>query len=251
MLICAMVITSASITRTTSGLHFTHYYFVAFIPVLIDELIRMKVRFKPLLLVLLLYTSYRVMIRPAHDLYRVVDSISAGQPEHFFFDRRMLTGSTAPFPDDLVSFSPQLQAPDETIDALRALLAELRTRSNPHDRTQNLILNLSELTPIYTAAGAVPPTGFPLWFHEKITVFDKEAEQLRRELTGTRFEAILVQGTALPSLHLELLDLLDRNPGYRKFRTVRATPATATGPCHGQCDEYIHIYLKQSTETRR
>lgn len=247
LLLGSMLVTAASVTRTTSGLAFTHYYFVAFIPVIVDELFTLKIRLKPLLLVLIVYTSYRVMIRPANDLARVVESIAVRQPEHFFFDYRMLTAPTTPFSQDLPSFSPQTQAPQETIEALRALKIELESKGGRGRSTsaEDRVLNLTELTPVYPETLAVPPRHFPLWFHEKITVFPKEEEQLKKEVAGDRFDAILVQGTALPRLHRELLSILDQNTNYRKFCTVQNTPATATGPCRNGCDEYIHIYVKK------
>lgn len=246
LLVASIFITAATVSRTTSGLSFTHYYFVAFLPVIIDECLRLRIRFKALALLVVLYTSSRVMIRPVNDVYHVFESVALHQPEHFFFDYRKLSRPMAGFPAELQAFSPHTQAPLQTIDAileLKRIAAEKRTAAAG---TELKVLNLTELTPIYAELGATPPKGLPLWFHTKVSLFPRQIEQLNETLAGQTFDIILLQGTheGLTPPYRNFLSILNANRAYMLLRKIQDSPANATWPCEPDCQGEIFIYVK-------
>lgn len=248
LLTAAIFLTAASVSRTTSGLGFTHYYFVAFIPVIVDEFLRLKIRWKELLLIVVTYASMRVMIRPATDLYRELESIVLGKPEHFFFDHRLLSRPLAPMPASLQAFSVKTQAPQETIDAISEL-KQLATRMRERNAGAALrVLNMTELTPIYAELGAQPPTGLPLWFHTKVSLFPEQIQKMDAILSSETYDLILIQGTheGLTETYHAFLATLRRNPAYSLLRTVPSSPANATWPCEPDCQGDIFVFAKKS-----
>jgi hypothetical protein len=248
LFISSVFITAASISRTTSGLGFTHYYFAAFIPLIIDELIRLKIKWKILILIVVAYTSFRVMIRPMTDVYHVFQNIVQNRPEHFFFDHQKLSGPLHNMPDTLLAFSHKVMAPEKTIDALLSLkqspfnLSALATGKHPK------VLNISELTPIYSELNAPPPTGLPLWFHTKVSLFPNEILKINKILNSGEFDLILLQGTheGTTETYKAFLSILDGNDNYFLYERLTDTPANFTWPCKPDCQGDIYIYLRKS-----
>ncbi|MFZ2738202.1 MAG: hypothetical protein WAY02_08210 [Burkholderiaceae bacterium] len=253
LLVASIFITAASVSRTTSGLGFTHYYFVAFLPVIVDECLQLKIRFKALVVLVELYTSARVMIRPVSDVYHVFESVALHQPEHFFFDYRKLSRPMAGFPAELQAFSPHMQAPQQTIDTileLKRIAAEKRAAA---PGAELKVLNLTELTPIYTELSAAPPKGLPLWFHTKVSIFPRQIDQLNETLAGQAFDIILLQGTheGLTAPYRNFLSILNANRSYALLREIQDSPANATWPCEPDCQGEIFVYVKRSAFTPR
>ncbi len=252
LLVASIFITAASVSRTTSGLGFTHYYFVAFMPVIIDECLRLKIRFKVLLLVVVVYASSRTMIRPVNDVYHVFESVALHQPEHFFFDYRKLSRPMADFPAELQAFSPHTQAPQQTSDAILGLKRIAAEKRAAAPGTKLKLLNLTELTPIYAELGAEPPMGLPLWFHTKVSLFPRQIEQLNETLAGQAFDIILLQGTheGLTEPYRNFLSILNANQSYALLQVIQDSPANATWPCEPDCQGEIFIYVKRPVLSR-
>lgn len=253
LLVASIFITAASVSRTTSGLGFTHYYFVAFLPVIIDECLRLKIRFKTLLLVVVLYTSARSMIRPAKDVHHVFESVALHLPEHFFFDYRKLSRPMANFPTELQAFSPHTLAPQQTIDAILEL-KRIATQIQAAAPGRELkVLNITELTPIYAELGVEPPKELPLWFHTKVSLFPRQIEQLNKTLAGQTFDLILMQGTheGLTAPYRKFLSILNANRSYTLLQEILDSPANATWPCEPDCQGEIFIYVKRPASTLR
>ena len=253
LLVASIFITAASISRTTSGLGFTHYYFVAFLPVIIDECLWLKIRFKVLLLIVVLYTCTRVMIRPVNDVYHVFESMALHQPEHFFFDYRKLSRPMADFPAELQAFSRHTQVPQQTSDAileLKRIAAEKRAAAPGTDLK---VLNITELTPIYAELGAAPPKGLPLWFHTKVSLFPRQIEQLDGILADQGFDIILLQGTheGLTEPYRNFFSILKANRSYALLREIQDSPANATWPCEPDCQGEIFVFVKHLITSSR
>lgn len=254
LLVASIFITAASVSGTTSGLGFTHYYFVAFLPIIIDECLRLKFRLNFLVLPLVLFTSACVMIKPAIDLYHVFESIAKGKPEHYFFNYRKISMPMTGFPAELRAFSPHTQAPQQTIDAiseLKRIATEKRAT-----RVENLdlkILNLTELTPIYAELGVVPPKGLPLWFHTKVSLFPRQIEQLNELLSGQEYDIILLQGTheGLTKPYKNFLSILNVNLSYTLVREIQDSPANATSLCKPDCQGGIFVFAKNPARLTR
>lgn len=221
-------------------------------PVIIDECLRLKIRFKVLLLVVVVYASSRTMIRPVNDVYHVFESVALHQPEHFFFDYRKLSRPMADFPAELQAFSPHTQAPQQTSDAILGLKRIAAEKRAAAPGTKLKLLNLTELTPIYAELGAEPPMGLPLWFHTKVSLFPRQIEQLNETLAGQAFDIILLQGTheGLTEPYRNFLSILNANQSYALLQVIQDSPANATWPCEPDCQGEIFIYVKRPVLSR-
>jgi hypothetical protein len=247
LLVASMFIVAATVSSSTSGLYFTHYYFVAFLPVIIDECLRMKIRFKALVLLVVLAGSSRMMIAPAKNVYRVFESVALHRPEHFFFDYRMLSRPMVGFPGELDAFSRHAQAPQQTIDAILELKRIATEKRAAADGTGLKVLNITELSPIYAELGAEPPKGYPLWFHTNVSLFPQQIAQLDSLFAGQEFDIILLQGTheGLTETYKNFLSILSANSSYELQRKIQDSPSNATFHCEPYCQGDIFVYVKR------
>jgi len=243
LLVASMFIVAAAVSSSTSGLYFTHYYFVAFLPVIIDECLRMKIRFKALVLA----GSALMMIAPAKNVYRVFESVALHRPEHFFFDYRKLSRPMVGFPGELDAFSPHTQAPQKTIDAILELKRIATEKRAAADGLGLKVLNITELSPIYAELGAEPPKGYPLWFHTNVSLFPQQIAQLDSLFAGQEFDIILLQGTheGLSETYNNFLSILSANSSYELLRKIQDSPANATSHCEPDCQGDIFVYIKR------
>lgn len=247
LLIASIFITAASVTRTTSGLGFTHYYFIAFLPLMIDECLRLSIRFKPVLLALIVYATLRLISNSATDTYHVIEAMIRRQPEHFYFNYRLNSQLLVQVPEDLRAFSQHTVMPQQTIDAIREL--KQRTQERRVNATESVplrLLNMTELTPIYAELGVEPPHGLPLWFHTHVSLFPQQISDLTAELTDSKYDFVLLQGAheGMTSTYRALLKTLQDNPNYRLLSTVIDTPADTTWHCAPDCQGSIYVFEK-------
>lgn len=248
LFVASMIIIAATITNNTSGLYFTHYYFVAFLAVVIDECLQIKTRFKVLLVLLVLSGSFAMMIGPFKNVKSVFESVLKHRPEHFLFDYRLLSRATVSFPHELQIFSSHTQAPQQTID----LILELKRMSVELNKTSKdttfKVLNISELTPIYAELQSVPPIGLPLWFHTNVALFPREIELLEKLLSGQEYDLILIQGTheGLTDTYKKFFSIMKKNNSYELLQEIKDSPADATWPCEPSCQGYILVFGKSN-----
>jgi len=249
LLFCSIIFTAALITRTTSGLEFTHFYYVAFVPVFIDELFkiqRSRRYFFLLCVSILLFFSLVVKIKhPITSAYYVFEAMLSNQPEHFNFNYRDITGPLAPFPDSFDAFSARALAPHATIATVSLLKQDIRTLSRSVNTEGIRVLNMTELTPIYAELHALPPRNIPLWFHSKITLFDDQIEQLNSLFKKDYYDLILIQGTheGMSPVYFSFLSTLNANSAYVMFSAIKGTPRNFT--CSQSCEGDIFIYKKR------
>jgi hypothetical protein len=251
ILVAAVFLTASSVSRTTSGLGFTHYYFVAFIPILLYECWHLQIRYKRLLLFILLVATIRVVIKPLSDLRHVLVSIARQQPEHFFFDYKLLSLPLVETPVDLLAFSNHTQMPQETIALLRhikEMVLQRQVQNSQLTQTPPVkLLNMTELTPVYSELGVAPPKHLPLWFHTKVSLFPEQIQDINNQLADTAYDYIMIQGTheGLTETYRKFLATLNSNTGYHLESRVHASPFNATWPCEPDCQGDIYLYAKR------
>lgn len=248
LLVAAIFILAATVSRTTSGLIFTHYYFMGFIPVLIHECWNTKIRWRTLFLFLVVYSCLRVASSPLRDSYSAIRATVLSQPLHYGFDQ---SANVLPMVNpsvDFKAFSTRTQMPQETVDLiinLKNLASEKLTHQVRHEPLK--VLNLTELTPIYAELDATPPTGLPLWFHTKVSLFPGQIGQLNLMLAQDTFDIVLLQGTheGLTAPYLHFLSILNENKAYELTYDIQNTPANATYPCKPECQGQIFVFSKR------
>jgi hypothetical protein len=239
LLIAALIIFNASLTRQTSGLGFTHYYFVLALPIIIYEIYSCKFRFKLLLLSLTLILSLQLMKKPLRDLYYVIESIALHQPEHFFFDYREISQPLVQFPANLVAFNKE----SVPIDTLQGIL-KIKSFASKLTYTPR-VLNLSELTPIYAELDIHPPKQQPLWYHTNISFFPQEINLLNHSFKNQDYDLILLQGAheGLSPTYQKFYDTLSQNQHYKLLVNIYYSPGVGTGPCKEKCDGNIFVFF--------
>jgi hypothetical protein len=246
-LLCGSIfIVSGSLTSTTSGLGFTHYYFVVFLPIIIAEILKFKIYINKVVILMALVSSMVLIVKPTRDIYYLFESIKLSMPEHFFFDYRKLSMPIDNFPDTLSTFTKQTLAPQQTIVAIQEVKRIANEKSNANARNGLKVLNLTELTPIYAELGVEPPKGLPLWFHTNVSLFPREIETLENMLADNAFDVILIQGTheGLTGTYRRFLSIINANRSYTLTLTVHDSPANATWPCYPNCHGEIYVFMK-------
>lgn len=243
LFLSGVIYLAAVITRKTSGLEFTHYYYVGFIPVFIDEFLRVK-NTKPAKAVILIILLV-IMARPIRSAYYVFEAMALSQPEHFFFNYRKVSGPLTAMPIELHAFSSKMAAPQPTIDAIYQLKAEVERRRSSAEGAEVRILNITELTPIYAELNVLPPKRVPLWFHSKVTLFQEQVDELDTIFKSDFYDCILIQGTheGLSATYVGLISTLDKNSFYYRAAVLKATPSNFT--CAEDCQGDIYIYMKR------
>jgi hypothetical protein len=235
------------ITNITSGLPFTHYYFVAFIPIIWDESRRMKFRWKSSSIAIILFFLFLSIKSPLRDVFYIFESMALRQPEHYFFNYRMNSSSMIPMGKNLNSFSNKIFAPQETVDSIIMIKDLVKKLKLEFKVTSPLVLNMTELTSIYTEINVEPPKGLPLWFHSSVSLFPKQIDMLNQQLSGFYYDVILVQGTheGLTPTYQNFLSILNANKDYKLISQVKNTPAKVTSPWLYGNNGDIFIYTKK------
>ncbi|MES2977762.1 MAG: hypothetical protein V4731_05005 [Pseudomonadota bacterium] len=245
LLIAAAFIIASSVTKTTSGIYWTHYYFVAFLPLLIDEAMRIKPPLKVLLLPAILYFAFQPARDSAYTLRQAAYSVRMKLFPEAMKSPAVLTS----FPTGLIAFSPRTQVPSETLEVileLKRTASEIRALKG--QKAELKVINVTELTPIYAELGVAPPLGLPLWFHTGISLFPQEIEQLSNTFSGSDYDIVLVQATheGLMPTYQRFLSVLRANESYMLWREIRGSPANASMYCEPNCPANIFIYLKKN-----
>ena len=248
LLVASLFIIAGSITRATSGLSFTHYYYVVFIPVVLKSSLEIRTILRQYIIAISFILAALMLIRPIIDVYHVYESIARKEPEHFFFDYRHISKPLTKFPSDFLAFSSFTQASQDTINAIN----ELKNLTTQY-RTNNIdlqikVLNVSELTPIYAELEVTPPKGLPLWFHSKVSLFPNQLTDLNNKLASHEFDIILLQATheGLTPTYTKFFSIINKNSSYELFKTIHNSPANTTWLCEPNCQGDILIYVKKT-----
>jgi hypothetical protein len=238
LLIAALLIFSASLTRQTSGLGFTHYYYVLALPIVLYEIYQCRWKYKFIALLLAIVFSIQLLKKPVRDAYFVMESMVLHQSEHFFFDYRELSQPLIKFPADFVALNQEI-VPQETIAGIQAIKAYVAQFNGTPK-----VLNLSELTPIYAELKVAPPKHLPLWFHTNFSLFPREIDQLNQSFENAEYDLIILQGAheGLTPTYQKFLELLTNNPKYHLLTNIYNSPGVGTGPCRENCDGNIFVF---------
>lgn len=235
LLVAALFVGASAVTKMTSGLLFTHFYFVAFMPLALIEIVSKKYRYHwPLVGVMgiILILACREPAKLAR-----VELQNAWGPTNPI---RPGLSAPVPFGANLPAFEGRLVAPQQTVFTLEKLVEKLKARSSVAGKAhpQARILNISELTPLYAVLQQDPPLHLPVWFHTGVTMFDTEMRALKSTLAGDTYDAVLIQGTheGLTENYKSLLTVMNQNPAYALAVTISDAPAEFAP---------IYVYLRR------
>ena len=245
--VAAVFTTAALITNGVSGLFFTHYYYVGFLPILIVELWQLRGKLY-LRLPVLIILGAMLLTGPLRNFYYILEAVVLNEPEPFNFNYRNLSIPVKKIPSELHAFNG-VMAPQQTIDAILELKRLKGKWDASHQNERNLrVLNISELTPIYTELDIPPPLSFPLWFHTNISLFSNEIGEINSILLDGYYDIVLLQGTheGFSRVYKEFKFNIDSSESYQLLEKVSETPTNAT--CKNKCDGDLYIYISRRME---
>ena len=96
--ICAFIVSS------TSGLHFTAFFFILFLPLLVQTVLDKKLVQKKWLSILLVLAVMTCIVFPAKYLYRLVQTTTLGKAEPFSFRHVYVTRPVRAYPESMPFF---------------------------------------------------------------------------------------------------------------------------------------------------
>lgn len=111
------------------------------------------------------------------------------------------------------------------------------------------VLNISELTPLYAELGSAPPLHYPLWYHNKISLFPREIQIIDQDIDNNLFDVIVLQNAHGQANFEEFLARLQGNPHYQSLRERGfVSPTTSTGDTcfEGYCPNHLYVYVRKS-----
>ena len=236
--ICSFVVSS------TSGLDYTAFFFFLFLPLLIQTVRdRVLVRKKWVSFLLLLATLACIAF-PAKYFYRLVQTTILAKAEPFSFRHVYVTRPVQAFPESMPFFK-NVMGSDDSILMINQLQEILKGKTGPELQ----VLNISELTPLYAELGSTPPLHYPLWYHNKISLFPREIELIDRDIDENKFDVIILQNAHGQANFEEFLARLQANSHYETLRERGfVSPTTSTGDTcfEGYCPNHLYVYVRKS-----
>jgi hypothetical protein len=236
--ICSFVVSS------TSGLDYTAFFFFLFLPLLVQTVRdRVLVRNRWVSLLLLVATLACIAF-PAKYFYRLVQTTVLAKAEPFSFRHVYVTRPVQAYPASMPFFK-NVMGSDDSILMMGQLQEILKGKTGPELQ----VLNISELTPLYAELGSTPPLHYPLWYHNKISLFPREIELIDRDIDENKFDVIILQNAHGQANFEEFLARLQRNSHYQTLRERGfVSPTTSTGDTcfEGYCPNHLYVYVRKS-----
>jgi hypothetical protein len=236
--ICAFIVSS------TSGLDYTAFFFFLFLPLLVQTVRDRQLVQKRWLSALLLLAVLTCITFPAKYMYRLVQTTVLAKAEPFSFRHRYVTRPVQAYPESMPFFK-NVMGSDDSILMIRQLQEILRGKTGPELK----VLNISELTPLYAELGSAPPLHYPLWYHNKISLFPREIKLIDHDIDANKFDVIILQNAHGQANFEEFLARLQANAHYETLRERGfVSPTTSTGDtCYeGYCPNHIYVYVRKS-----
>ena len=236
--LCAFIVSS------TSGLDYTAFFFFLFLPLLLQVICDRSLVRRWWVSSLLLLVTLSCLAVPAKYLYRLLQTTALGKAEPFSFRHVYVTRPVQAFPETMPYFK-NVMGSDDSIIMIEQLKEALKGKLDSGLK----VLNISELTPLYAELGSAPPLHYPLWYHNKISLFPREFALIERDIDEDRFDVIILQDAHGQVSFDKLLGFLQRNPNYQTLRERGfISPTTSTGDtCNeGYCPNHLYVYVRKS-----
>ena len=250
VLVYATVIFGSSFVNIqTKALFFTTFYFTLFLYISIDCFAK-RIKGRGIYLLILISTlALSSLYRPAVSLINLGETTILGMPEPFSFNRLSVTKPLISSPPDIQVLNGVL-APVETFEAItevRKLAIEVQSKTGH----PSLILNISELTPIYGELNIIPPKNIPLWFDPQISISKEEANFIYQKIRQKEFDIVIFQssfGGMSKDFYYKIYALLRQSSDYKSVKDDGFfSPSSAISACTSRqncLDHNIFIFVK-------
>lgn len=236
--ICAFVVSS------TSGLDYTAFFFFLFLPLLVQTVMDKQLVARRWVSILLLMISLACLAFPAKYLFRLVQTTVLAKAEPFSFRHVYVTRPVNTFPESMPYFKNVMGSDDSII-----MIEQLQEIFKGKATGALKVLNISELTPLYAELESAPPLHYPLWYHNKISLFPGEIRMIDQDIDNNLFDVIVLQNAHGQANFEEFLTRLQGNPHYQSLREKGfVSPTTSTGDTcfEGYCPNHLYVYVRKS-----
>jgi hypothetical protein len=246
LLVCSSMILVASVTKYTSGLYFTSFFFWLFLPPYLFEVKHSVIKRlegpKKVFVFLIISMSIILAVKtPIVTAYYFWASTLTGKVEHYYFDASKVVLPVI----DLGTCAPQLKniyAPKAVCTSLYEIKKSVEGISNPS------VLNISEFTPLTELVSGDYPSNHPLWYHLGISLHEREMDRILFEVDLGIYDLVAVQfvHTGPTFFHYDLLQLLRNSAQYRELNPM-ISPMNATDYCANPdiCEGRIFLFIKE------
>lgn len=246
LLICSAMLLVSAVTRYTSGMYFTSFFFWLFLPPYLYEirhsvLINLQRGIKLFILLIIGVALTLALKTPLVTVYNFWMSTLTNKAEHYYLDASKVVLPVI----NLGACIPMLAnvyAPGKICNSLQEINKSLDKVSNP------LVLNISEFTPLTELVSGEYPSNHPLWYHIGITLHEREINRILADVGMGLYDLIAVQHV-LTEPTLFDLNLLKKLRGTSKYieLTPMISPMSATDYCENSkvCGGEIYIFIKR------
>jgi hypothetical protein len=246
LLVAAVFFFVANITRSTSGLGHTAWFYVFWAPLLINRIVQRHFFGHILAVLVLLVMAGKILKPPVIHAFHVYRGLISDRFEPYFFDSLKVRGPLIPLGDCAPAFSSSY-GPASVCEAISKVRSQLPPSLPGVPR---IFLNMSELTPLYAVFESQPPEGLPLWFHSRVSFFPPEQARVEQGIRESRYDLIALQAAheTWGPIYQRILVTLENNPDYREIGEGFDTPAGALAPCKPSyaCNSRVRFFLRRA-----
>ena len=246
LLICSSALLVSAVTRYTSGMYFTSFFFWLFLPPYLYELRysvleNSKRALKLLLVPIIIISTVLAVKTPLVTAYNFWTSTLTNKPEHYYLDAAKVTLPVI----DLGTCIPILKniyAPKEACNSIMEIQELLRTIPSP------LVLNITEFTPLTELVSGIYPSDHPLWYHLGITLHAREIKRILFEVDKGLYDLVAAQHVLTEPTEFDnnLIKRLRNSSQYKELTPMKspmqATDCLKPDTCVGEILLFVKDY---------
>jgi hypothetical protein len=88
----------------------------------------------------------------------------------------------------------KLYLAENTLDGIKKIMALDVVKNTPKDKIK--VLNMSELTSLAYEMGFTPITNQPMWFHQTVSIFQKEVDEFCRKVENKEYDLVIFESVS-------------------------------------------------------
>tara|TARA_B100000886_G_scaffold307078_1_gene239889 strand:+ start:41685 stop:43211 length:1527 start_codon:yes stop_codon:yes gene_type:complete len=191
LLISFLVLITSVVCSQISGLDYTAGFFVFVIPLVFfkfKDYLFIKNRFFSFMSIVLL--SLASVSNNSLRAFQVFKGYISGKYEPFTMESEDFKSSSVGFESCYDEFKGNY-VPSSVCTQLKLVKSNL----NQLNKKDYLFLNMSELTMLHSIFDAKYPNKLPLWFHENVTLFEREKNIIINSIKNSEYKLIALQAT--------------------------------------------------------
>jgi hypothetical protein len=241
-LVSGIIMLISSVSINTSGLYFTHFYFVVgIIPLFIDVIKKTYIN------IFIFAPIFILILKPvlASDYY-LIQNLIYNRPEHYLFNPKYLSNTVSY--SSMENCEPTLANIIAPIDTCHIISDIKNLMSNGIIPSNGFILNMSEFRVLNSVIGYKIPKSHPLWYDKGISLYPREEKLIEYQVKKGFYDLIILQGHDIfenddSSWLIKYIKLNKKDYLIKKY----LSPNNLTD-CNFQsskCPDYIYVIYKK------